>query len=190
MFNDDQFWLFFNFLYLNSSRYIFVWCWFFLSFPTLQEAGAPVVFYRSFLDSCNLDSSLLSILHVWFLFCFFTFLTFDRCEVYVKGMTCWVHHCYVLRNLQRSFFFLAAEVTSSYWFAVFLSVFFCLAALNQFHILSWMCLKGLILILYLFSVHEQINLWTISQLVWERQHTHTKKNKTYVGIFVLELMLW
>lgn len=40
--------------------------------------------------------------------------------------------------------------------------FFCVAVSNGSHILSWMCLKGLILILHLSSVGRQIHPQTIN----------------------------
>lgn len=89
-----------------------------------------------------------------FEFCFgsfflllFTFLTFDWCDVYVKGMTCSVHRRMYL-EFYKGLFFLTAEMTSSYWFAVFPPGFFSSATLDGFHSLSWMCLKGQILTLY------------------------------------------
>lgn len=115
VFNDDWFGLFLHFIYLNISCYIFVWCWFFLSLPTLQETGRLAVSSDLFWGSCNLDSSLLLILHVWFFFYFSYFwLLWSVCERHDLLST-----LYVLRILQRSFS--AAEATSSYWFAVFLS---------------------------------------------------------------------
>lgn len=110
VFNDDRFGLFLKFIYLNSSCYIFVWCWFFLSLPI----------YRSLIDPMSVQIFFFrggwgwgGVPVIWTLLCYqffmffvlfsFTFLTFDCCEVYVKGMICWVHRVY-LENLQRSFF--------------------------------------------------------------------------------------
>lgn len=57
-----------------------------------------------------------------------------------------------LENLQRSFFFLSCRNDIIILICRFAVISFCLAVPNGSHILSWMCLKGLILILHLSSV--------------------------------------
>lgn len=126
VFNDDRFGLFLKFIYLNSSCYIFVWCWFFLSLPiyrSLIDQMSVQIFFswgvRVRGGSCNLDSSLLSILHV-FCFVFFYFSHFWL-PWSVRERHDLLSTSYVLGKFAKVFFFSAAETTSSYWFAVLLS---------------------------------------------------------------------
>lgn len=132
-----------------------------------------------------LDSSLLLILHVWFLF--FLYFSYFR----VQWSVCERHDLlgtfYVLINVQRQSFFFSCGSNIIILICRFLSMF-CLAVPNGSHILSWMCLKGLILIFFFFFLQTRSVLTDRSTCKWlfsrfeSENTTWTKRDTRVVGI--------
>lgn len=163
VFNDDRFGLFLHFIYSNSSCYIFVWCSSFLAYQYYRRLvdWLSVQIFFGFLYIGLFFAINYSCLTFFFLNFSYFWLLWSVCERHDLLST-----LYVLRIFQRSFFSCRSNIIIL--ICRFPLVSFCLAVPNGSHILSWMCLNGLILIFYLSSVERQVHLRTISRFESEK----------------------